>query len=104
MNFILDIFKNGIKYTLLFLFFIFLSVIFSILFTFGFIYYIKLWEIVPNDLHFLMLILLPTILIVGIFTTIIQRIFNGNQNKVEKQKPIDIIELANTIKKDIDNG
>jgi hypothetical protein len=103
MNFILDIFKNGIKYTFLFILFVILSILFSVLFTFGMIYYIQLWEIIPQNLHFILLILLPVILFVGLTVTIIQRIFNGSPNKVKKPKHIDIIELAKSIRQEMDN-
>ena len=71
----------------------------------GFVYYIKLWEIIPNDLHFLLLVLLPIIIVVGIITTMIKKIF-GNNNVVEKpieKQKIDIIELAKTIRKEMDD-
>ena len=103
MNFILDIFKNGIKYTFLFILFVILSILFSVLFTFGMIYYIQLWEIIPQNLHFILLILLPVILFVGLTVTIIQRIFNSSPNKVKKPKHIDIIELSKSIRKEMDN-
>lgn len=105
MKLLFEILKNGMKYTFLFILFVILSIIFSILFMFGFAYYIKLWEIIPNDLHFLLLILLPIIIIVGIITTIIKKIF-GSDNSEEKPKqrqPIDVLELARTIRKEIDD-
>lgn len=105
MKLLFEILKNGMKYTFLFILFVILSVIFSILFMFGFAYYIKLWEIIPNDLHFLLLILLPIIIIVGIITTMIKKIF-GSDNYEEKPKQrqqLDVLEIAKTIRKEMDD-
>ena len=105
MKLLFEILKNGMKYTFLFILFVILSVIFSILFMFGFAYYIKLWEIIPNDLHFLLLILLPIVIIVGIITTMIKKIFSNDDsdNKPKQIQPIDILGIAKTIRKEIDD-
>lgn len=105
MKLLFEILKNGMKYTFLFILFVILSVIFSILFMFGFAYYIKLWEIIPNDLHFLLLILLPIVIIVGIITTMIKKIFSNDDsdNKPKQIQPIDILGISKTIRKEIDD-
>ena len=105
MKLLFEILKNGTKYTFLFILFVILSVIFSILFMVGFVYYIKLWEIIPNDLHFLLLILLPIIIVVGIITTMIKKMFGSDDSnsKPKQTQPIDILEIAKTIRKEIDD-
>jgi predicted RND superfamily exporter protein len=106
MNFILDIFKNGIKYTILFILFVIFSIVFSILFALLLKYYFGLWITLPSNLHLPLLVILPIVIGVGLVTTIVQRVFNSvfpRERETKNKKKIDIIELANKIKKDIDD-
>lgn len=102
MNYLFSVIGNGIKYSIYliaFMIFIGLSFVLSIIL---FTWYINLWAVTPSE-YYILLIIIPIILMIGLVSTGIKSIFN----KIFPPKPdyskINVDKMVLEIRKELQN-
>lgn len=100
MSYLFSVIGNGIKYSIYLLaliIFICLAFVLSIIL---FVWYINLWAITPPQ-YYILLIIVPIILIIGLISTGIKSIFNKIFNSKQDYSKLNVDKIVLDIRKEL---